>query len=776
MTRLPVISVLLLASMFISCSSLTTGGKDPAGYPAVSFDYGHLDFSVLENRTIVIDPGHGGQFTGAVGPTGLTEKEVNLSVSTTLAGLLQSYGAKAVQTRTADVDLLAQGKSAVRGDLAARVDTAATYPDASLFISIHHNNLGHPNPKYNALETYYKLGDTGASLDLARYLHRNLLRATGLRKNYIRPGNYYVLRNNIHPAVLGEASYLSHPGTEKKLSGEDARRQEAYAYLVGIVEYLQGGIPLVENLAVSGNQPLHNPRPLFTARIVPGGDKSPSIDPQQIDVTLDGKFVPFEFDQASGSLKARPAEMLSNGAHRFKVFIRNAAGNAAREALLEFSVSVPPSSIALSSSLDIIPLDGRTPLQLTASIADELSRAVIDSTEVLFQFSDPNLKPVVARTVDGVAVVNVTPAANKTISVTASAGDISAGRDIMVGRPMTTILTVSAHSTDGSPVNDLKLNVENAGVYIGDRNGLVTVSGLESGPCQITISADGYIPQTLKVELSSERAMSLKPTLVPVFGGVCLGRNIAIDPSAGGTDAGATGTAGLRESDLNYRAAEFLAAYLRAAGAEVEFSRKFDENPDAWQRALRINDTGADIVVGLSHSSAATTVHHYPTSEKGKTLAGFVANQLSGLGVGGRANATIGYERLIQQVAAPAIAVNLPSPVSTSNEQWLEQASSVRKEAQEIFYGICRYYGWKGDNSSGIVSGRLSDGRGNVVAGAIVTLDGWHITQSDKEGRFIFELVDSTKPHQITIRSNSLNFGPYKTATGRILELLLNQK
>ena len=775
MAKFPIISILLFVSVFVSCSSFTMHRSDPAGYPAVSFDYSGLNFSVLENRTIVIDPGHGGRFSGAVGPGGLTEKEVNLSVSSILAELLQSYGAKAILTRSADVDLLPEGQSSVRGDLGSRIDTALAYPEASLFISIHHNNLGHSNPKYNALETYYKLGDTGASLDLSRYLHRNLLRATGLKKNYIRPGNYYVLRNNIHPAVLGEASYLSHPGTETKLRGDAARRQEAYAYLVGIVEYLQGGVPLAENLAVSENQPLHNPRPLITARIVPGGDKSPAIDPQQIEIRLDGELIPYELNPSGGSLKARPARALSNGTHHLKVFVRNAAGNAAREAALEFSVSVPPASIALSSSLDIIPLDGRTPLQLTASVADELARAVADSTEVLFQFSDPNLRPVVARTIDGVAAVNVTPAANKTITVSVSSGDISAGREIQVGQPQTTILTVQARSADGSEIRDLKLNVADAGVYVGDVNGLISVSGLESGPSKIVLSADGYQPQTFKLELSAERAVSLKPVLEPVFGGACHGKVIALDPAAGGDDPGVCGSLGLRESDLNYQVADLLAAYLRSAGAKVVFSRTFSEGPGVWQRTERINETGADIVVSLTHSAGVTSVHHYSTSDNGKTLAGFVAGQLAGLGIGGRTFAGAGYERLIQQVSAPAVSVNLLSPVSTSNEKWLSRTSSIRREAQSVFYGICRYFGWNGEHSRGIISGRLSDGRGNVMAGAIVTLDGWHVTQSDSEGRFIFELIDDSKPHQITIQSNSSNYGPYKTETGRILELLLKQ-
>ena len=48
---------------------------------------------------VCIDPGHGGYDPGAVGPSGLKEKDVTLSVYTILSKILQSKGIDVVLTR-----------------------------------------------------------------------------------------------------------------------------------------------------------------------------------------------------------------------------------------------------------------------------------------------------------------------------------------------------------------------------------------------------------------------------------------------------------------------------------------------------------------------------------------------------------------------------------------------------------------------------------------------------------------------------------------------------
>lgn len=55
-------------------------------------------------RTIVLDPGHGGEDSGARGPTGVAERDIVLEFAQTIAGALRAEGFEVVMTRTGDAD------------------------------------------------------------------------------------------------------------------------------------------------------------------------------------------------------------------------------------------------------------------------------------------------------------------------------------------------------------------------------------------------------------------------------------------------------------------------------------------------------------------------------------------------------------------------------------------------------------------------------------------------------------------------------------------------
>ncbi len=59
----------------------------------------------LKDKTIVIDPGHGGEDPGAIGPGDIHEKDVVLAMSLHLRKLLTAEGAKVIMTRTEDIDV-----------------------------------------------------------------------------------------------------------------------------------------------------------------------------------------------------------------------------------------------------------------------------------------------------------------------------------------------------------------------------------------------------------------------------------------------------------------------------------------------------------------------------------------------------------------------------------------------------------------------------------------------------------------------------------------------
>jgi N-acetylmuramoyl-L-alanine amidase len=784
-----------LLILFLSVSALVVSGcatlfqrGDPAGYGG-ALNYEGVDFSVLREKTMVLDPGHGGRYSGAVGKGGLAEKDVNLAVAIILRDLLVSYGARVVMTRDEDTDLLPESTDGpVRDDLQSRVDSAYAADDAVFFLSIHHNSLGATDKRHNATETYYKMGDTGPSLDLARYLHRHLNRAVGLPKQAIRPGNYYVLRNNRHPAVLGEASYLSHPGTEKKLAGQSARLLEAYSYLLGIVDYLAGGIPVVDSLQLPGPDPLQSPYPLVVTRVY-DETGAKGIDPQQLEVTIDEEPVPFSYDPLGGSLVALADHPLANGAHRAAVRAKNLAGNAAREAVADFSIAVPPANLRLTSSLEVLPLDGNTPARISAVVSDTRGVPVADGTEVLFEFSDPNLPTRTIPTSNGTASLTLVAIANRPLELRASVGDISEKMTVPVGDiPGQNALVLKTMDHLNMPLGKVKVTIAGAGIFATDNDGILTVNGLAPGKYKILPETGGYLPEEREVSLGSQGTEIAVFRMQPVLGGVLLGRRVALDPQAGGENPGALGREGTRESDVNLAVARYLADYLERGGALVTLTRNESTNPGPWQKTALVEESGAEILVSISHSGKMsknlppmTTVRHYPGSTQGELLALALADCLRGFaatpyqGAGSYHGVDPASQRIIQQVGCPAVWVRAASVADIRAETKLADPVYLRKEAHAIFSGICRYFGWEPEGAAHHFAGRLSDGAGGLVSSALVLLDGWRPAQSDETGRFLFQYVEPG-PHRLEILHRGRAYGPYQAESNHVLELLLKNE
>ena len=96
-----------------------------------------------EFRTVVIDPGHGGEETGAIGPNGIMEKDVTLSVAKVLRSLIETnLGLRVILTRETDVSLSLDERTAV-----------ANNNKAALFISIHANSSRRKNAR--GAETFF---------------------------------------------------------------------------------------------------------------------------------------------------------------------------------------------------------------------------------------------------------------------------------------------------------------------------------------------------------------------------------------------------------------------------------------------------------------------------------------------------------------------------------------------------------------------------------------------------------------------------------------------
>ncbi|MCT4618942.1 MAG: N-acetylmuramoyl-L-alanine amidase [Marinisporobacter sp.] len=178
----------------------------------------------LQGKIIVLDPGHGGINTeDIIGPTGLREKDVNLSISLQLATLLRNAGATVYETRTEDVYV----PLSKRCNLANEVRP-------HFFISIHQNNF--LNPNISGSEIYHYRGDR-ESETLAGFILEELWNTLGLVKRGIKNADFYLLREVKSSVIHVEVAFITNPKEEEKLRDEEFQHQVAKAIVKGIMKY-----------------------------------------------------------------------------------------------------------------------------------------------------------------------------------------------------------------------------------------------------------------------------------------------------------------------------------------------------------------------------------------------------------------------------------------------------------------------------------------------------------------------------------------------------------
>ncbi len=239
---------------------------------------------------IALDPGHGGEDPGAVGPGGTREKDVVLRIAHRLRDRINAATVKngksqlamrAFLTRDADFFVPLH----VRVDKARRVQ-------ADLFISIHADAFFTPRPQGASV---FALSHGGASSSAARWMadkenkadligglnvrakdaqvQRALLdmsttaqindslklggamlseigRVGKLHKPRVEQASFAVLKAPDIPSVLVEAAFISNPEEEEKLNSDDYQEQLANALMRGIEGYFSKNPPLARNRQV----------------------------------------------------------------------------------------------------------------------------------------------------------------------------------------------------------------------------------------------------------------------------------------------------------------------------------------------------------------------------------------------------------------------------------------------------------------------------------------------------------------------------------------------
>lgn len=216
-------------------------------------------------RRIVVDAGHGGKDPGAIGPSGLKEKNITLAMAKLLKTELErELGCQVILTRDRDVFIPLEERTAI-----------ANKVGADLFISVH-ANASHNKSAYG-VETYYlnfskndkaaavaarengislkQVGDLelilfdlmanakiNESSRLAAEIQNSLVR--DLKREYpdvrdlgVKQGPFYVLVGATMPSVLVEAAFISHKREETRLASREFQQQTSAAIVKGVLNY-----------------------------------------------------------------------------------------------------------------------------------------------------------------------------------------------------------------------------------------------------------------------------------------------------------------------------------------------------------------------------------------------------------------------------------------------------------------------------------------------------------------------------------------------------------
>lgn len=176
----------------------------------------------LSEATIVLDAGHGGNDTGAIGNNGTYEKTIALKTAAAIKAQIETTGAKVIMTRTDDSYI----------GLATRANSTNKH-GADAFLSIHFDSTEEPNTVSGTSTYYYNDNDQ----DFATTLNTQLETSMPLENHGIKYGDFQVLRENTAPSLLLELGYINNNYDETTINTDDYRQKVAQAVTNGLINY-----------------------------------------------------------------------------------------------------------------------------------------------------------------------------------------------------------------------------------------------------------------------------------------------------------------------------------------------------------------------------------------------------------------------------------------------------------------------------------------------------------------------------------------------------------
>ena len=183
--------------------------------------------TISSMKKVVIDPGHGGADSGAIGG-GIYEKTINLDVAKLVQEKLMKKNIYVYMTRTKDETLTLEDRVNYSNEISPNI-----------FVSIHTNSTVQEDTF--GLETHYFKDD---SLELARTIHNNFASEKNIKKwdtkdRGVIKSRFYVINHTEAPSILIEIGFISNLEERSRLIKKSRKEDIAESIADGILEYLK---------------------------------------------------------------------------------------------------------------------------------------------------------------------------------------------------------------------------------------------------------------------------------------------------------------------------------------------------------------------------------------------------------------------------------------------------------------------------------------------------------------------------------------------------------
>lgn len=215
-----------------------------AAYIVYSFAYEEIAPTVVlpvTNKVIVLDAGHGGPDPGAIGKSGVSEKDINLDIVLKLQAYLEQSGCITQLTRAVDESIHDKDGNSIRSKKASDLKNRKKIIDTSkadAYISIHLNSF--PEPKYKGVQSFYSKESEESKL-LAESIQRELKSVLNINDNReaLPIRDVYLMKDTKIPSVIVECGFLSNPEEERNLATEEYREKIVWGIYLGIMKFFE---------------------------------------------------------------------------------------------------------------------------------------------------------------------------------------------------------------------------------------------------------------------------------------------------------------------------------------------------------------------------------------------------------------------------------------------------------------------------------------------------------------------------------------------------------